>query len=370
MANKDSVLIIDGNLLARKSFYKFKNLKSKMNKSDFSELFPMYPTNILEKKESEEEEIEEIVSQGSGNVVSVNTRGGISEKIKKKLEEAKGMEIPTGVCFGMLRSIIVGVEEVGAKKVVVCYDPITAGVQMRSEMTNDYKDRKRDPDTEIRFRAELQMAIYLIHLMSIEQSTTTKFEADDLLQYYSKVKYKKNKTFILTNDNDILQLLSNRDSLLKIGSEYKVYTKEDFIKKYGISKPFLWRDVKAIGGCQSDNVKGIKGISEASAIKLVSEFGSIKEIYKNLENGKIPKRLRVILEREKANEFKNLKLAIKLVSLYGKTNQLKEDMEILGKKEGRKEKLKLLFRILKDLKMNSLLKEDAKKSIIKIGLSQ
>lgn len=369
MASKYSVLIIDGNLLARKSFYKFKNLKTKMKKSDFLELFPADPSDFKNEKK-EENEMEEIVSQGSGNIISVNNKGGISEKIKRKLEESKEIDIPTGVCFGMLRSIIVGVEQTRAKKVVVCYDPVTAETQIRSEMAENYKDRKRDPDIEMRFRAELQMVIYLIHLMNIEQATSKRFEADDLLQYYSKVKYKENKTYILTNDNDILQLLSNRDSLLKIGSEYKIYAKKDFIRDYGISKPFLWRDVKAIGGCQSDNVKGIKGISEESAIKLVSEFGSIKEIYKALENGKIPKRLRGILKKERENKFKNLKLSRKLVSLYGKTEELKKDMEILEKKEGRKEKLKLLFYILKELKMNSLLKEDAKKAIIRIGLSQ
>lgn len=93
------------------------------------------------------------------------------------------------------------------------------------------------------------------------------YEADDLFAGYID-KYKHEKFIMVANDEDLFQLLCRRVSMWVLKKKPYLFTEDDFKKKYKIN-PNHWSQVKAMGGCTSDNIPGIDGIGEKRAIDLI-----------------------------------------------------------------------------------------------------
>ena len=350
-------LIIDGNLLARKSFYKFKNLSTEIKNKELK----LVSKSLLKK---DKENKKKIISDNSGRDISFNKEGKIEKKIKEISEREGSTIIYTGVLYGMLRSILVACKKFNISNIVIIYDPLPEiSNQFRYKIADNYKNRKKDPETEANFYASLILAQSFFYRAGIKQVTTTKFEADDLLHYYSHKIYKDENVIALTNDHDLFQILvPNRVKILKIGSDYSLYTATDFKKEFSI-KPKQYRDVLALGGCSTDNVKGVKGISKNTALSLIQKYGSIINLFENYKKESLEKRVITALEKEEENDLKNLKLSLKLVSLYGLNNSLKKD--ILTKKTTNSPEIcyKQAIFLLKLLKFRSFLTESSKKSL-------
>ena len=116
------------------------------------------------------------------------------------------------------------------------------------------------------------------------------YEADDIIAQYA-LKYKK--AVIVSTDKDLFQLLTKDVSIYDPRAK-KVFTKRDFIKRYGIT-PKQWPRVKAIAGDPSDNIKGIKGVGEKTAIKFIK--GKLKE--ESVAHKNITTNLELVLENKK-----------------------------------------------------------------------
>ena len=109
------------------------------------------------------------------------------------------------------------------------------------------------------------------------------YEADDILGTIAK----KNeaKTYILTGDRDSFQLVSENVTVLYLSNMAVVeYTPEKIFEVYGL-EPRQLIDVKALMGDSSDEIPGVRGIGEKTALKLIQENGSLDGVYNNLENG-------------------------------------------------------------------------------------
>jgi DNA polymerase I len=114
---------------------------------------------------------------------------------------------------------------------------------------------------------------------------------------------------IVTGDRDILQLVNSRVKVFMpvVGmSEGKLMGEEEVLIKMGI-KASLIDDYKALVGDPSDNYPGVPGIGPKTAIKLLDEFGTLDEIYKNI--GQIPEKTATILKAGKENADVSKKLA-------------------------------------------------------------
>lgn len=95
------------------------------------------------------------------------------------------------------------------------------------------------------------------------------YEADDVIAAFTK--QFKERFIIITRDEDLYQLLDERVSIYKmVKGEKKLYTVDTFTRTYGI-KPNAWAFVKAIGGCSSDNIPGVRGVGEKTAVKYIAE---------------------------------------------------------------------------------------------------
>lgn len=123
------------------------------------------------------------------------------------------------------------------------------------------------------------------------------YEADDILGTLSKAADDSgNQCVILTGDRDSFQLVSDNVTVRLAGTkETKVYTPQRIMEEYGVS-PRQMIEVKALMGDTSDNISGVKGIGEKTALSLIRQQGDVETLYKNLGEIKLSPSVRAKLE--------------------------------------------------------------------------
>lgn len=365
------ILIVDGNLFARKMFYKFKHLSSKLNSEELGIISPTFQKNILAKLYVQKQD-NEIFNKQRGVTIKVTDKK-IGERIKQITAQSSEIKIKTGVAYGVLRSLISLHNSYNISKIMFCYDPQNRNRAKHYRFFLDknykaYRDKRSiEKVTEtIDFYEQLKLSQHILHNIGIKQAWTDRYEADDLLQYYADKIYKKKKCLILTNDHDSFQILSPIKSIVNIGKNPHLYTSEDFIKEFSIT-PNQWLDVMSLCGCPGDDVKGLPGIGEKIAVNLIREFTTIQNLLKSYRKSKnlvlTPKIIKIINKDRKRN-FSEIRHTRKLVKLYGLSPILKK--ELIERKKGGD--IKRVVSILSCLKFRSLLgKEQIRtlKTIIK-----
>ena len=363
------ILIVDGNLFARKMFYKFKHLSSKLSPEELGIISPIYQKNILAKLYVQGQD-KEIFDKQSGTTVKITDRR-IGERIKQITAQKSEIKIKTGTAYGVLRSLISLCNNYSISKIVFCYDPQNRerSKHYRFFLDKDYKayrDKRsieNMPET-IDFYEQLRLSQQILHNIGIIQTWTDNYEADDLLQYYANKIYKKKKCLILTNDHDLFQIISPAKSLVKIGKNPSLYTIEDFNKEFNIL-PNQWLDVMSLCGCSGDDVKGLPGIGEKIAVDLIKEFITIENLLKSYKKSKSPTltpKVISILNEDKKKHFSEIKHTRRLVKLYGLSPELKKGIREIRKGGD----IKRAISILSCLKFKSLLGKEQIKAIKKI----
>src|SRR5581483_11362858 len=136
------------------------------------------------------------------------------------------------------------------------------------------------------------------------------YEADDIMGTLAVQAEKKGiETLLITSDLDVLQLVNHRVKVyaLKRGfSNIEEYHPESFEAKYGL-KPEQFLDLKALKGDSSDNIPGVPGIGEKTAIELLKQYKTLDGVYKNLPD--IKDSLRKKLEAGKDSAYLSKKVA-------------------------------------------------------------
>jgi DNA polymerase-1 len=173
------------------------------------------------------------------------------------------------------------------------------------------------------------------------------FEADDIIGTISNLESKQGfDTLIVTGDLDALQLVDNNTHVLffvKGVSEVKKYDMDAVKARYGL-EPKALIDFKALRGDSSDNVKGVPGVGEKTAMELVKKFGDLDEMYKALEAGK----LNGVREKLAENLIAHKRDAIESKMLVTIIRDVKLDFKIDDAKlsETDTERLLELYRVL------------------------
>lgn len=171
---------------------------------------------------------------------------------------------------------------------------------LRKQQFAEYKaQRPKAPDELV---SQIIEAHHLFPKFGIKVFERPGFEADDLIASFAE-KFKNEsdlKIVILTGDKDALQLVHGDKivvkSLKKGIGETVIYNESEIEKVFGL-KPLQLIDYKALSGDPSDNIKGIPGIGPKTATKLLAEFGSLENLYANIE--------KTGSAREKLEKFKN-----------------------------------------------------------------
>ncbi|SHK10259.1 DNA polymerase I [Anaerobranca californiensis DSM 14826] len=179
----------------------------------------------------------------------------------------------------------------------------------RHETFPEYKGHR--PKMPVELIGQFKLLKEMLELMKITYFELDNFEADDIIGTFAqKAKGQGYHTVIVSGDRDVLQLVDqNVDVLLtKKGISQTVkYDLESFEKEFRIS-PKMLIDVKALMGDTSDNIPGVKGVGEKTALKLIQTFGSLTEVFNNIDGVGGPK-LRENLEENKELAFISQKLA-------------------------------------------------------------
>ena len=175
----------------------------------------------------------------------------------------------------------------------------------RHEQYEDYKAHRKPMPDEL--RVQMPILKEVLGAMNIPCLEQPGWEADDLLGALAKKCEAENwECVIVTGDKDTLQLVSDYTRVKLVKSrmgqtETKDYTPSSFIEEYGF-RPEKMIDLKALMGDASDNIPGVAGVGEKTALELVRRFGGIDEIYAGLEEHDVKDSVRKKLEagRERA----------------------------------------------------------------------
>lgn len=174
----------------------------------------------------------------------------------------------TSVTYGVLRMIMAAIREVRPDSVIMCFDGGSPGFRSRSTPT--YKsNRKHDEDPTylefIRQMDELQRLLPYFGIMAVRRAG---IEADDLMYHASRM---LNSSVILTNDDDLLQAVNDKTSVMRsTKSKSDVINERNFEQATGFQQA-VFLMAKAVIGDSSDNVPGVKGIGPMLAQKMFSK---------------------------------------------------------------------------------------------------
>src|SRR5215211_3538230 len=215
--------------------------------------------------------------------------------------------LPTNALYGftsmVLKLLDSEEEEVG---IGVVWD--TGLPAFRVEIFPEYKAQRSAMPEEL--RAQLDHLDEILESMNIPAIRAEGFEADDVLATLSRRIPEDVELFIVTGDQDAMQLVDGGVKVLRTTrgvSETKTYGREEVIEDYGVT-PEQIPDYKALVGDPSDNIPGVRGIGPKGAASLLQEFGSVQEIYENLDKISA-KGTRTKLEEGRESAFLSLELA-------------------------------------------------------------
>ena len=188
---------------------------------------------------------------------------------------------PTNGLYGFVNMINKIVAEENPKYMMVAFD---IGKTFRHEKYKDYKGGRRETPEDL--KVQFPIAKKILTAMGIKYLECEGYEADDIIGTISSWcdKDPEYEALIVSSDKDLLQLISDETvvKLLK-PKDYIMMDKATFIQTYGF-EPIKMIDLKALMGDASDNIPGVKGIGEKTAIKLLNQYGSLDGIYENIDN--------------------------------------------------------------------------------------
>lgn len=196
----------------------------------------------------------------------------------RALTTASGL--PTNAVYGMVNIVNRHIEELAPDYFAVAFD--MKAPTFRHAAYKDYKaTRHAMPDDLARQRPYAFDFMDALGACCIEKEG---FEADDILGTLSAMGEKEDVlVYILTGDRDSLQLISDKTRvILTTNTEPILFDTEKFREKYGVF-PAQFVDVKALMGDSSDNIPGVRGVGEKTALGLISKYGSLDLLYGNAE---------------------------------------------------------------------------------------
>ena len=218
------------------------------------------------------------------------------------MKNSKGF--PTNALFGFTNMINKILHEENPTHIIVAFDK---GKTFRHEKYADYKGGRGETPDELKM--QFPVAKELLTYAGIKYYEIDNYEADDIIGTFAKFCDDEDEFIgtIVSSDKDLLQLISSDvDIKLLKQKDYIRYNEETFKEAYGI-EPIRIIDLKALMGDSSDNIPGVKGIGEKTALKLLQQYGSLDNIYQNIDSIKGAVKQKLIDDKD--NAYKSFELA-------------------------------------------------------------
>lgn len=208
-------------------------------------------------------------------------------------------------------------------------DPQSSAARILDETPGQYKESRYKSRTNEDHRAfqeemlpQMQELKDILPALGVNQLNVAEVEGDDLIGIASDILSQEDnaRIFIISSDRDLYQLLDDRvvqyDPLSKTE---KLFTKIAFKGQYGI-EPIQWAEVKALMGDENDDIPGVPGCGDKTALKLIQEYGGVVEVIKACKDAPKSAVMRRIPEYEE-----QIKLAYELSYILSSPEQLDPD---------------------------------------------
>ena len=236
------------------------------------------------------------------------------------MRNSKGF--PTNGLYGLVNMLNKIIREEKPEYMLVAFDK---GKTFRHEKYLDYKGGRNETPDDL--KRQFSVAKKLVPLMGIKCFEIDNYEADDIIGTYSKMALidPEFETTIVSSDKDLLQLI-NEETEVKLlkQKDYIRMNEETFMDTYGI-KPIRMIDLKGLMGDASDNIPGVKGIGEKTALKLLQEYDSLENVYDNIDNIKGATKQKLIDGKESAFMSKDIATIYNEVPVTYSLEELKYD---------------------------------------------
>ncbi|EOS55753.1 5'-3' exonuclease H3TH domain-containing protein [Paenibacillus sp. 3LSP] len=189
--------------------------------------------------------------------------------------------VPTNAVYGFMRYFWDAVQKFGPTHIACCWD--LGSTTFRTEQFAEYKGNRADAPEDL--IPQFSMIREVMDSLGIPNISSPGYEADDCIGTLAARFGQEMDVLVLTGDHDMLQLVSERTSVIimkKGHGNYMVYTPEALMEEKQL-RPEQIVDLKGLMGDTSDNYPGVRGIGEKTALKLVQEHGSVEGILANLD---------------------------------------------------------------------------------------
>ncbi len=273
--------------------------------------------------------------------------------ISTPLINSKGKN--TSAAYGFTNSLIKILDEEKPEHIAVCCD--TAAPTFRHKKFPQYKAQRQEIPTDMPWQVEKVKEI--IKAFSIPMIEIDGYEADDIIGTLVRQAEKAEViSYMVTPDKDFMQLVTDKIFMYKPSrnlygnkiSEVEIIDREGVKRKFGV-EPEKVIEILGLMGDTSDNIPGIRGVGEKTAISLIQEFGSIENIYINIDKITKPKLKENIIIHKSDALMSHMLASIKT------DIPLEINFHNLIKKDADTEKLLSLFR---ELEFKTLIKRFSK----------
>ena len=218
------------------------------------------------------------------------------------MKNSKGM--PTNALFGFVNMMNKIINEEKPNYLLVAFDK---GHNFRQDLYKEYKDGRIETPGDL--KVQFPYAREICELLGAKYLELDNYEADDIIGSYAKLvdESKDYEALIISSDKDLLQLISPKVTvkLLK-QKDYIMMDEKEFKNTYGLD-PIKMIDIKSLMGDASDNIPGVKGIGEKTALSLLQKYNSLDGVYEHLDE--LSAGVKNKLETDKENAYFSYKIA-------------------------------------------------------------
>lgn len=251
----------------------------------------------------------------------------------------------TNAVFGFLAVLFKELDEAKPEYLVVSFD--VKAPTKRHELYKDYKGTRKGMPDEL--ASQMPLIKKVLTAMNIKIIEKEGYEADDILGTLAKFGESQGlKVILLTGDRDSFQLATDK-TIIRIPhtkqgkTETEDFDRNKILEVYGV-EPKVLIEVKGLMGDASDNIPGVSGIGEKTALGLIKEFGTIDNIYKNIDEGNISIRGKT---KEKLVEGKDMAFLSRTLGTINVDSPIEKNLEDFKYREWNREEVLKVFQELR-----------------------
>ena len=267
------------------------------------------------------------------------------------MKNSKGF--PTNALYGLINMLNKIVSEENPTHIMIAFDK---GKTFRHEKYLDYKAGRSETPDEL--KQQFSIAKEISDVMGIKHFEIDNYEADDIIGTFAELINNMDDAegLIVSSDKDLIQLISDKVKMKLLKSkDYIMMDKKEFKEVYGIDDPKKMIDLKSLMGDSSDNIPGVKGIGEKTAISLIQKYDSLDGVYEHINEVSNSTQKKLIQDKE------NAYMSYDLATIY-KEVPIDTNLDNIEYKGINVDEYK---RILNELEFYSLIKKIDTKTITK-----